>query len=160
MGKRKRNRNRPKSEICPYCGSKLIFRPAEYLFMDSVSPGSSKNYYVCSHYPDCDAYMACDNKFELKGRVAHGSLRHQRLIAHRYIDLITANRIMQKSAVYMVIATKLGVSLRNAHIRFSNDGNIEKIIAILREILDNNNIGYDRDKIERPLYTRKNLQED
>ena len=128
--------------------------------MDSVSPGSSKNYYVCSHYPDCDAYMACDNKFELKGRIANGWLRHQRLIAHRYIDLITANRIMQKSAVYMVIATKLGVSLRNAHIRFSNDGNIEKIIAILREILDNNNIGYDRDKIERPLYTRKNLQED
>ena len=104
--------------------------------------------------------MACDDKFELKGRVANGWLRHQRLIAHRYIDLITANRIMQKSAVYMVIATKLGVSLRNAHIRFSNDGNIEKIIAILREILDNNNIGYDRDKIERPLYTRKNLQED
>ena len=72
MGKRKRNRNRPKSEICPYCGSKMIFRPAEYLFMDSVSPGSSKNYYVCSHYPDCDAYMACDDKFELKGRVANG----------------------------------------------------------------------------------------
>ena len=128
--------------------------------MDSVSPGSSKNYYVCSHYPDCDAYMACDDKFELKGRVANGWLRHQRLVAHRYIDLITANRIMQKSAVYMVIATKLGVSLRNAHIRFSNDGNIEKIIAILREILDNNSIGYDRYKIERPLYTRKNLQED
>ena len=45
--------------------------------------------------------------------------------------------------------------MRDAHIRFSNDGNIEKIIAILREILDNNNIGYDRDKIE---CTRKNLQ--
>ena len=89
-----------------------------------------------------------------------GWLKHQQLATHRYIDLITANRIMQKSAVYMVIATKLGVSLRNAHIRFSNDGNIEKIIAILREILDNNNIGYDRDKMERPLCTRKNLQED
>ena len=156
----KRNRNRPKSEICPYCGSKMIFRPAEYLFMDSVSPGSSKNYYVCSHYPDCDAYMACDDKFELKGRVANGWLRHQRLIAHRYINLITDSQIMLEKAVYMVISSKLGVSLRNAHIRFSNDGNIEKIIAILREILDNNNIGYDRDKMERPLCTRKNLQED
>ena len=160
MGKRKRNRNRPKSEICPYCGSKMIFRPAEYLFMDSVSPGSSKNYYVCSHYPDCDAYMACDDKFELKGRVANGWLRHQRLVAHRYIDLITDSQVMPEKAVYMVISSKLGVSLRNAHIRFSNDGNIEKIIAILREILDNNSIGYDRDKMERPLYTRKNLQED
>ena len=156
----KRNRNRPKSEICPYCGSKMIFRPAEYLFMDSVSPGSSKNYYVCSHYPDCDAYMACDDKFELKGRVANGWLRHQRLIAHRYINLITDSQIMLEKAVYMVISSKLGVSLRNAHIRFSNDGNIEKIIAILREILDNNNIGYDRNKIERPLCTRKNLQEE
>ena len=156
----KRNRNRPKSEICPYCGSKMIFRPAEYLFMDSVSPGSSKNYYVCSHYPDCDAYMACDDKFELKGRVANGWLRHQRLIAHRYINLITDSQIMLEKAVYMVISSKLGVSLRNAHIRFSNDGNIEKIIAILREILDNNNIGYDRDKMERQLCTRKNLQED
>ena len=160
MGRRKRNRNRPKSEICPYCGSKMIFRPAEYLFMDSVSPGSSKNYYVCSHYPDCDAYMACDDKFELKGRVANGWLRHQRLVAHRYINLITDSQIMPEKAVYMVISSKLGVSLRNAHIRFSNDGNIEKIIAILREILDNNSIGYDRDKMERPLCTRKNLQED
>ena len=128
--------------------------------MDSVSPGSSKNYYVCSHYPDCDAYMACDDKFELKGRVANGWLRHQRLVAHRYINLITDSQIMPEKAVYMVISSKLGVSLRNAHIRFSNDGNIEKIIAILREILDNNNIGYDRDKMERPLCTRKNLQED
>ena len=128
--------------------------------MDSVSPGSSKNYYVCSHYPDCDAYMACDDKFELKGRVANGWLRHQRLVAHRYINLITDSQIMPEKAVYMVISSKLGVSLRNAHIRFSNDGNIEKIIAILREILDNNNIGYNRDKIEHPLYTRKNLQEE
>ena len=47
--------------------------------------------------------------------------------------------------------------MRDAHIRFSNDGNIEKIIAILREILDNNNIGYDWNKIE---CTRKNLQEE
>ncbi len=43
---------------------------------------------------------------------------------------------------------------------FLNDGNIEKILAILREILDNNNIGYNRDKIECPLCTRKNLQEE
>ena len=128
--------------------------------MDSVSPGSSKNYYVCSHYPDCDAYMACDDKFELKGRAANGWLRHQRLVAHRYINLITDSQIMLEKAVYMVISSKLGVSLRNAHIRFSNDGNIEKIIAILREILDNNSIGYDRDKMERPLCTRKNLQEE
>ena len=89
--------------------------------------------------------------------LANGWLRHQRLVAHRYIDLITDSQIMPEKAVYMVISSKLGVSLRNAHIRFSNDGNIEKIIAILREILDNNNIGYDRNKIE---CTRKNLQED
>ena len=43
---------------------------------------------------------------------------------------------------------------------FLNDGNIEKILAILREILDNNNIGYNRDEIECPLCTRKNLQEE
>ena len=87
--------------------------------------------------------------------VLDGWLRHQRLVAHRYIDLITANRIMQKSAVYMVIATKLGVSLRNAHIRFSNDGNIEKIIAILREILDNNCVRYDRKKLEVSKYSER-----
>ena len=123
--------------------------------MDSVRPGSSKNYYVCSHYPDCDAYMACDDKFELKGRVANGWLRHQRLVAHRYIDLITHSRIMPEKAVYMVISSKLGVSLRNAHIRFSNDGNIEKIIAILREILDNNCVRYDRKKLEVSKYSER-----
>lgn len=47
---------------------------------------------------------------------------------------------------------KLGVSLRNVHIWFSNDGNIERVIAILREILGNNCIEYHRKKLESQKY--------
>ena len=156
----KRGRKRPKNAYCPYCGGKLIFRPAEYLFGDSVGSRSSKNYYVCSNYPDCDAYIACcQHSFEPKGRIANSWLRHERIVAHRYIDLITENRIMPESGVYWVLALNLGVSLHDAHIRFSDDCSIKKIIAILRKILDNNNIGYDVEKMETP-HSKEILQED
>ena len=55
--------------------------------------------------------------------------------------------MLQKN-IYPTIASKLGVSLENAHIRFSTNYSIEKIIAILREILDNNGVEYDAAEVE------------
>ena len=36
FGMGKRGRKRPKNAYCPYCGGKLIFRPAEYLHPDFI----------------------------------------------------------------------------------------------------------------------------
>ena len=139
----------PQTLYCPYCGGKAILRPVSYLFGDEVNPGSSEHYYVCTNYPECDAYIACyHGNFAPKGRLADAWLRHRRNVAHRYIKLIEANGIMMQKDIYPTIASKLGVSLENAHVRFSTNYSIEKIIAILREILDNNGVEYDAAEVE------------
>ena len=59
---------------------------------------------------------------------------------------------MGHKSIYYLIAGKLGLAEHQAHIRFSNEKNIEDIIAILRQILDNNKIGYSVDVMETPEY--------
>ena len=59
---------------------------------------------------------------------------------------------MLQRNIYPTIASRLGVRLEEAHIRFSTDYSIEKIIAILREILDNNWVRYDVDSVESSAY--------
>ena len=139
----------PQTLYCPYCGGKAILRPVSYLFGDEVNPGSSEHYYVCTNYTKCDAYIACyHGNFAPKGRLADAWLRHRRNVAHRYIKLIVSSGIMLQKNIYPTIAAKLGGSLENAHVRFSTNYSIEKIIAILKGILENNKVKYDEDVIE------------
>lgn len=150
----------PQTLYCPYCGGKAILRPVSYLFGDEVNPGSSEHYYVCTNYPECDAYIACyHGNFAPKGRLADAWLRHRRNVAHRYIKLIVSSGIMLQKNIYPTIAAKLGVSLENAHVRFSTNYSIEKIIVILREILDNNGIEYESKEIESsPFFEKSNME--
>ena len=66
---------------------------------------------------------------------------------------------MLKKNIYPTIATKLGVSLENAHVRFSTNYSIEKMIGVLREILDNNGIEYVAEAIESsPYFENSNME--
>ena len=65
--------------------------------------------------------------------------------------------MLQKN-IYPTIASKLGVKTEDAHIRFSTDYSIEKSIAILREILDNNGIEYDKEEIESSGYIKERAE--
>ncbi|HCA54637.1 MAG TPA: hypothetical protein DEO95_04020, partial [Ruminococcaceae bacterium] len=97
--------------------------------------------------------------FAPKGRLADAWLRHRRNVAHRYIKLIEASGIMLQKNIYPTIASKLGVSLENAHVRFSTNYSIEKMIGVLREILDNNGIEYEAAEIESsPFINHQSLQ--
>lgn len=73
-----------------------------------------------------------------------------------YIKLIVENHIMLQRNIYPTIASRLGVRLEEAHIRFSTYYSIEKIIAILREILDNNGVKYDEDVVESSAVLENN----
>lgn len=59
---------------------------------------------------------------------------------------------MLQRNIYPTVASHLGVRLEDAHIRFSTNYSIEKIIEILREILDNNGVRYDVDLVESSPY--------
>ena len=61
---------------------------------------------------------------------------------------VVENHIMLQKNIYSTIASRLGIRTEDAHIRFSTDYSIEKSIAILMKILDNNGIEYDKEEIE------------
>ena len=144
---------KPQTLSCPYCGGKAILRPVSYLFGDHVNEGSSEHYYVCNDYPACNTYIQCrKDTFAPNGTLADGWLRHRRNVAHRYIKIIVAHGLMTQSGIYYLIASRLGIKESQAHIRYSNDYNIEKFIGILREVLDNHSIEYSVEMIESSEY--------
>ena len=52
--KKKRKGMKDRAMRCPYCGSTVIYRSAEGIYRDN-SRGTML--YVCSNYPECDAYV-------------------------------------------------------------------------------------------------------
>lgn len=55
MNKKKKRKGFNRSSMrCPYCGSPVIYRSADGIYRDN-SRGTML--YVCSHYPECDAYV-------------------------------------------------------------------------------------------------------
>ena len=150
---------KPQTLTCPYCGAKAILRPVTYLFGTDINPGNSSYFYVCTNYPDCNTYIGCyKNNFAPKGQLASPWLRYRRNVAHRYIDMITHKGIMTQENVYDAIACKLGLSPNQAHIRHSTDYSIEKIIEILKVILDNHGVKYNAKFLESSSYLRKREQ--
>ena len=52
----KLGKEKVKAPVCPYCGRVSVLRPAEYVHGEkNLNPG--ENLYVCSGYPECDAYV-------------------------------------------------------------------------------------------------------
>ena len=39
---------------CPYCGNSVVYRSADGIYRDN---SRKTMLYVCSHYPECDAYV-------------------------------------------------------------------------------------------------------
>lgn len=55
MNKKKKRKGFNRTSMrCPYCGSPVIYRSADGIYRDN-SRGTML--YVCSHYPECDAYV-------------------------------------------------------------------------------------------------------
>ena len=52
--KKKRKGFQAGSMRCPYCGSPVIYRSADGIYHDN---SKKTMLYVCSHYPECDAYV-------------------------------------------------------------------------------------------------------
>ena len=42
---------------CPYCGSRALLRPASVVYGARAADPAAP-FYVCAHYPACDAYVA------------------------------------------------------------------------------------------------------
>ena len=69
---------------CPYCGSHVTYRSADGIYKDN-SRGTML--YVCSHYPECDAYVRVHTGTNIPvGTMADRKLRKLRNEAHKHFS--------------------------------------------------------------------------
>lgn len=128
---------RNKNVYCPYCGSIAILRRADEIYLTSPQKDKDRMLLVCKNYPNCDSYIKADKNGNPKGVMANKELRHLRLIAHNYFDEIFKNEILTRSDAYKLLADRLGIPLKDAHISNFNEYRCKKVISIAKEILQN-----------------------
>lgn len=99
---------------CPYCGSKVTLRSADEIYKDN-SKGIML--YVCSHYPECDAYVRTHIGTNIPvGSMANGKLRALRIKAHNNFDRLYKTSMMSKQEAYKWLADLIGALMSEAHI--------------------------------------------
>lgn len=107
---------------CPYCGSQAMLRPASVVYGKRARP--YQYVYVCSRYPECDAYVSAHNNRAHKpmGTLADKALRRKRAGAHASFNQLWESGKMEKWQAYKWLQAKYGLSSEQAHIaKFSAD---------------------------------------
>ena len=106
--KKKRKGIKDRAMRCPYCGSTVIYRSAEGIYRDN-SRGTML--YVCSHYPECDAYVRTHPGTKIPvGTMANHELRNLRNTAHHYFGRLYHSGMMTKQEAYLWLADNAAVS--------------------------------------------------
>lgn len=90
------------------------FRNASYVYKENAL---DKYLYVCSGYPECDAYVGVHAKsLRPKGSLANGDLRHKRIETHRLFDAIWKNGIFSRKEAYRWMQDTFSLNSSQAHI--------------------------------------------
>lgn len=119
---------------CPYCGSPVVYRSADGIYHDN-SRGTML--YVCSHYPQCDAYVRVHAGTKIPvGSLANHELRTLRRTAHHYFDQLHQLGLMSKQDAYQWLAELISAPLSEAHIGYLGEYYCKLVIEESRKLLD------------------------
>lgn len=120
---------------CPYCGSPALCRPASIVHGSSVLE-KGRYLYICSHWPECDSYVAAHKKDKRPmGNLANKELRHKRMLAHRALEELQQARHMEKWAVYLWLQGHLNLNEEQAHIGLFSEQMCEQVISLCRQAI-------------------------
>lgn len=123
---------------CPYCGRLAILRDASYVYKENAL---DKYLYVCSGYPECDAYVGVHTKsLRPKGSLANGDLRHKRIETHRLFDAIWKNGVFSRKEAYRWMQDTFSLNSSQAHIGQFSDYRCDCLMDECRKVLQNNHI--------------------
>lgn len=121
---------------CPYCGSPALCRPAGMVHGSSTQE-KGRYLYVCSRWPECDAYVAAHKKDKSPmGTLANGDLRHKRILAHRALEELQNFRHMEKWAAYLWLQGKLGLNEEQAHIGLFSGQMCDRVVSLCRQAME------------------------
>ncbi len=119
---------------CPYCGSPVVFRSADGIYYDN---SKGVMLYVCSQYPQCDAYVRVHAKTNIPvGSLANHELRTLRRTAHQYFDQLHQSGYMSKQDAYQWLADLICAPLSEAHIGYLGVYYCKQVIQESRRMLD------------------------
>lgn len=121
---------------CPYCGSPALCWPAGMVHGSSTQE-KGRYLYVCSRFPECDAYVAAHKKDKSPmGTLANGDLRHKRILAHRALKELQSFRHMEKWAAYLWLQGKLGLNEEQAHIGLFSGQMCDRVVSLCRQAME------------------------
>lgn len=130
---KKRKRFQPDRLRCPYCGSPVTLRSADGIYRDN-SRGAML--YVCSHYPECDAYVRVHSGTKVPmGSLANRELRALRRAAHHYFDQLYRSGMMSREDAYQWLAQWISAPLSEAHIGHLGEYYCRKVIEESQKLL-------------------------
>ena len=116
MNKKKKRKGFNRSSMrCPYCGSPVIYRSADGIYRDN-SRGTML--YVCSHYPECDAYV----RVHTGTNIPVGSMANQPFVA------VISKSMLCRIGWNGLSIHKCGFILRNLFLRFTVCFSVAKAI--------------------------------
>lgn len=119
---------------CPYCGSSVVLRSADGIYQDN-----SRNtmLYVCSHYPECDAYVRTHSGTRVPvGSMANSELRALRRSAHHYFDQLYKSGFMSKDDAYYWLSSIIDAPLSQAHIGYLSEYYCKQVIEQSKAYLE------------------------
>ena len=132
--RKKSNKTKSKSVICPYCGVQAILRPNSYLRGNSVA----EHLYVCTRYPECDSYVSAHkSNLATMGSPANAELRRKRHEAHEVFDQLWKTGIFTRNGAYMWLADTFFLKGKDAHIGSFGIERCERLIKAATVILNN-----------------------
>lgn len=119
---------------CPYCGSSVVFRSADGIYQDN---SRGMMLYVCSHYPQCDAYVRTHAGTKIPvGSMANHELRSLRKTAHHYFDQLHKSGFMTKDDAYFWLASIIDAPMSQAHIGYLSEYYCKQVIEKSKEYLE------------------------
>lgn len=115
-----------------------ILHDASYVYKENAF---DKYLYVCSGYPECDAYVGVHaGSLRPKGSLANGDLRHKRIETHRLFDAIWKNGIFSRKEAYRWMQDTFSLNSSQAHIGQFSDYRCDCLMNECRKVLQNNHV--------------------
>jgi hypothetical protein len=120
--------------LCPYCGSKVLFKPGTYVYKKYYT----ENVYVCSNYPDCNSYVGTHKRTgKPLGRLSNKKLRLLKVQAHLYFDTIWKYKKKKgdkkaRYKGYKWLSKKLNLNFNDTHIGYFDEEYTKKVIELCK----------------------------
>lgn len=137
---------------CPYCGAEAVLKDANFIYQTNQSKEWGK-VWVCSNYPECDAYVGCHKGTTLPlGRLANEKLRTLKAEAHKQFDPIWKSGLMNRREAYKWLASMLNIPLEECHMGMFDIKMCQQVINLCKK--QNNPVINSYKEREYKMFTR------